>query len=220
MIPWEQLGEAAIPGAAERLSLFRRDREYSLRIGRIELMNSRMHASEEELAQLAIAAKPAARRVLIGGLGMGFTLRAALDLLPEDARVVVAELIPEVVDWNRQHLAELAGRPLEDRRVTDRVADVNEVISAAADTFDLILLDTDNGPEGTVTEDNEQLYSAAGLKRSLASLRPSGILAVWSSFDSPEFTARLKRAGFRVEKRNTRARKGKAGRHVIWLAHR
>ncbi len=222
MIPWEHLGDAAIPGTPDKLSLHRRDGEFSLRLARVELMNSRMHGSEEELASLAIEALPTARNVLVGGLGMGFTLRAALDLLPESARLVVAELIPEVVDWNERFLGDLAGQPLADPRVSVHVADVNDVISRSAETFDLILLDTDNGPEGTVTEDNEQLYSDAGLQRTLASLKPAGILAVWSAFDSPRFTNRLKRAGFRVEKRNTRARKGKskAGRHVIWLAHK
>src|SRR5690625_2694711 len=140
-------------------------------------MNSRMHASEEELANLTVGARPAAREVLVGGLGMGFTLRAALDLLAPEASVVVAELIPEVVSWNRHHLGDLAGRPLDDPRVTVRLADVNTVINEASESFDLILLDTDNGPEGTVTEDNERLYSPAGLRRSLASLRSGGILA-------------------------------------------
>lgn len=220
MIPWEHLGDATIPGTPDKLSLFRRDREYSLRLERVELMNSRMHRSEEELASLAIEAKPAAQDVLVGGLGMGFTLRAALDLLPSTARVVVAELLPEVVDWNRRYLGELAGQPLADPRVNVHTGDVYELISSSVGAFDLILLDTDNGPEGTVTEDNEQLYSHSGLQQALASLKPGGILAIWSAFDSPQFTNRLKRSGFRVEKRNTRARKGKAGRHIIWLAHK
>ena len=220
LIPWEHLGDADIPGSAEKLSLYRRDREYSLRIERTELMNSRMHESEEALARLALQSKPAAGSVLVGGLGMGFTLRAALDLLPATAKVTVAELIPEVVTWNEKYLHDLAGQPLRDARVNVTLADVGAVLADNPAAFDVILLDTDNGPEGTVREDNDQLYSTAGLERILRSLNPGGILAVWSAFDSRQFTERLKRAGFRVEKQSSRARKGKAARHVIWLAHR
>lgn len=218
MIPWEHLGDADIPGSDGQLSLFRRDREYSLRLERVELMNSRMHESEEELARAAIGAHAAPRQVLIGGLGMGFTLRAALDLLSAEARVTVAELVPEVVDWNHRFLADLSGRPLDDSRVKVAVADVAVVMQRAAGSFDLILLDTDNGPEGTSAEANERLYQAAGLNEAVMALRPGGVLAVWSAFPSRAFTERLARAGLQVRQLNARARKGKAGRHVIWLA--
>ncbi len=220
MIPWEHLGDADIPGDGGQLSLFRRDREYSLRLERVELMNSRMHESEEELARAAIDAHEAPRRVLIGGLGMGFTLRAALDLLPLDARVTVAELVPEVVDWNHRFLGDLSGRPLDDGRVQVAVADVAAVMQRSLSTFDLILLDTDNGPEGTSAEANERLYQAAGIAEAAAALRPGGVLAVWSAFPSRAFTDRLARAGLQVRQLNARARKGKAGRHVIWLARK
>lgn len=222
MIPWEHLGDAPIPGMDQKLSLYRRDQEFSLRLERLELMNSRMHGSEEELARLAIEghAGTPAPHVLVGGLGMGFTLRAALDLLPATARVTVAELIPEVVDWNRQYLGALAGEPLSDARVRVQVSDVADLISGALAEFDIILLDTDNGPEGTTAEANEQLYQSEGLNSALRSLKPGGVLAVWSAFPSRAFTDRLTRAGFRVEQLNSRARKAKGARHVIWLAHR
>lgn len=222
MIPWEHLGDARIPGTSDKLSLFRRDQEFSLRLERVELMNSRMHGSEEELARVAIEghAQGSTSHVLVGGLGMGFTLRAALDLLAPTARVTVAELIPEVVDWNTKYLGGLAGAPLTDSRVNVQVTDVADLVAAATGTFDIILLDTDNGPEGTTAEANEWLYQAEGLNALLKSLKPGGVLAVWSAFPSRAFTDRLTRAGFRVEQLNSRARKAKGARHVIWLAHR
>ena len=222
MIPWEHLGDARIPGTSDTLKLFRRDQEFSLRLERTELMNSRMHESEEELARVAIEGwtGTAAPHILVGGLGMGFTLRAALDLLPDDARVTVAELVPEVVDWNRQYLGGLAGSPLSDSRVSVQVTDVADLVAASGAEFDIILLDTDNGPEGTTAEANEQLYQAGGLNSLLKSLKPGGVLAVWSAFPSRAFTDRLTRAGFRVEQLGSRARKAKGARHVIWLAHR
>ena len=193
-----------------------------MRLEHVELMNSRMHESEEELARVAISGHPgtADPHVLVGGLGMGFTLRAALDLLPAAPRVTVAELVPEVVDWNRQHLGALAGEPLLDTRVGVQVTDVADLVAAAEAVFDIILLYTDNGPEGTTAEANEQLYQTAGLNSLLGALRPGGVLAVWSAFPSRAFTDRLTRAGFRVEQLSSRARKAKGARHVIWLAHR
>ncbi len=222
MIPWEHLGDARIPGTAENLRLFRRDREYSLRLERVELMNSRMHHSEEELARVALRDLPedSSPSVLIGGLGMGFTLRAALDLLPAGARVVVAELVPEVVEWNHRYLGALAGMPLEDARVTVRIGDVADILRSAEAEFDFVLLDTDNGPEGTSAEANEWLYEAAGLAAIHRSLTEGGTLGVWSAFSSRAFTERLARTGFRVRQVKARARKGKAASHVIWLASR
>ena len=222
MIPWEHLGDADIPGTGEQLRLFRRDREHSLRLERTELMNSRMHESEEELARVALSGLPAdsSPAVLIGGLGMGFTLRAALDQLPAGARVVVAELVPEVVDWNHRYLGQLAGQPLEDKRVAVRVGDVADSLKASTSEFDFVLLDTDNGPEGTSAEANEWLYDLPGLEAIRNSLKPGGTLGVWSAFSSRAFTERLARSGFRVKQVKARARKGKAARHVIWLASR
>ncbi len=222
MIPWEHLGDARIPGTEDTLRLFRRDGEFSLRLQRVELMNSRMHESEEELARTALPASwsQEARTVLVGGLGMGFTLRAALDRLGPSARLVVAELVPEVIDWNRKYLGPLAGRPLDDPRVEVLQTDVADVLRAARNEFDAILLDTDNGPEGTSAEANEWLYSDAGLQAAWRSLITGGTLSVWSAFPSRAFTERLRHNGFRVEQLNVRARKRKSARHVIWLAHK
>ena len=203
------------------MSLHRRGDEFSLRVAGLELMNSRQHGSEEALAALALAelARPA-QNVLIGGLGMGFTLRAALDALPATARVSVAELVPQVAEWNRGPLAHLAGRPLADGRVKLAVADVADLLARATRAYDAVLLDTDNGPEGTTHEGNERLYSPAGLRAAHGALTPGGVLAVWSAFQSPTFARRLVAAGFAVSEKNVRSRGKKGVRHVVWLARR
>ncbi|MBW7917299.1 MAG: spermidine synthase [Trueperaceae bacterium] len=203
------------------MSLHRRGDEFSLRVAGLELMNSRQHGSEEALAALALAelARPA-QHVLIGGLGMGFTLRAALDALPATARVSVAELVPQVAEWNRGPLAHLAGRPLADGRVKLVVADVADLLARATRAYDAVLLDTDNGPEGTTHEGNERLYSPAGLRAAHGALTPGGVLAVWSAFQSPAFARRLVAAGFAVSEKNVRSRGKKGVRHVVWLARR
>jgi spermidine synthase len=149
---------------------------------------------------------------------MGFTLRAVLDLLPHDARVTVAELVPQVVEWNRSHLGSLAGDPLQDSRVRVIVGDVAASLRAARAAFDVVLLDTDNGPEGTTQEENEWLYGAVGLAAIRGALRPGGVLAVWSVFPSEPFTKRLGQAGFEVEVKYVRSRGKKGNRHVIWVA--
>ncbi len=221
MIPWEKLGEAAVPGSDLVLTLHRRDREFSLRVGGIELMNSRMHGSEEALAELALAGRKFSGRprILIGGLGLGFTVRAALEHLQGDALVTVAELVPAVHAWNREHFGHLAGHPLDDPRVTVREGDVADLIRRPPTRFDVILLDVDNGPEGTTSDENEWLYSAAGTAAVASALSPDGVLAVWSSFPSPAYVQRLKSAGFRVSEHMVRARGKRAGRHFIWLAN-
>ncbi len=228
MIPWKLVGETARPGGAT-LSLWRRDLEgrqpeFALRINEpnhptIELMNSRRHGSEVALADLAVEAlgRPASS-VLVGGLGMGFTLRAALDRVPAEARVTVAELFPEVVEWNREHMSELAGAPLDDRRVRVHVGDVGELFTSGRGRFDMILLDTDNGPEGTSRDENEALYSDAGVERAKSALEPGGVLSVWSAFESQEFTRRLKRAGFEVKVKHPRSHGKRGARHVVWVA--
>ncbi len=230
MIPWKLVAETGRPEGA-KLALWRRDldgrpSEFSLRIlepnrPTNELMNSRQHNSEKLLAVLAIKALGyGVKSVLVGGLGMGYTLRAALDNLPPEARVTVAELFPEVVVWNREYMADLAGRPLDDKRVSVHVGDVAELFGSDKEQYDIILLDTDNGPEGTTADDNEQLYSDAGLANMNATLTPGGILAVWSAFESPAFTKRLQRAGFDATVKRPRAH-GKSGtRHTVWLAKR
>ncbi len=219
MIPWEPLGETVLP-SGERMSLQRRGDEFALRVANVELMNSRQHGSEEALATLAARAHGAPRTVLVGGLGMGFTLRAALDALAGDARVTVAELVPQVVEWNRTVLAHLAGDPLADRRVQVAVTDVAELLKGEPGRYDLILLDTDNGPEGTTQDGNAWLYSTAGLAAARGALAPRGVLAVWSAFESAGFTKRLARAGFTVSEERVRARGSKGARHVVWLARR
>ena len=220
MIPWIQLDSTTIPDGGE-LRLMRRGAELSIMSGSIELMNSRLSGSEVALASLACARlqgrpKP---RVLVGGLGMGFTLRAALAELSRDAVVTVAELVPAVVAWARGPMAQLFEGCLEDPRVTVRQADVAEVIAGARGAFDAILLDVDNGPGGLNRDANDRLYSLGGLAAAKRALRPGGVLAVWSAGRDDGFTRRLRSAGYGAEEIPVRATGGRRGaRHVIWLA--
>jgi spermidine synthase len=221
MIPWSQHGTANIPGGGGQLRLMQRGAEFSIMLGDVELMNSRVSGSEEALATLACRRIKDRRRpdVLIGGLGMGFTLRAALAELHPDARVVVSELIPEVVAWARGPMAEVFGRSLADPRVSIREGDVVPLIRSARLVYDAILLDVDNGPEGLTREANDRLYDAQGLSAARTALRPGGVLAVWSSAPDGSFVRRLRQAGFGVEEVGVRANRGRRGaRHVIWLA--
>ncbi len=223
MIARNLLDAAKIPGGDE-LRLFRRALkgadEYSIMLGRIELMNSRLSGSEEALAQLTCSDfSMAAPRILIGGLGMGFTLRAALSVLPDDARVEVAELIPAVVTWARGVMADLHGDSLDDPRVEILTADVARIIGDASAGYDAILLDVDNGPDGLTHDDNERLYSMAGLRLARAALAPGGVLAIWSSGPDAGFTRRLTKSGFAVDEKTVPARSnGKGAKHTIWLA--
>lgn len=222
MIPWEHLDSSPVPGSDRELCLYRRGEEFSIRVAGCELMNSRMHGSEEALAEYACdrIAGIGAPRILIGGLGMGFTLKAALQVLCADARLVVAELVPGVVAWNRDQLAALAGHPLDDPRVTVRESDVCQVISAEKTSWDAILLDVDNGPNGLTSFSNERLYGLSGLQAAFCALRPGGLLAVWSAAAAPAFTRRLQHTGFTVDEVAVRARGTRGGRHIIWLARR
>ena len=224
MTPWVLLDTARIPGRASgELRLYRRGDEFSIKAGTCELMNSRVHGSEDALAGSGCAhlrgqAQP---RVLIGGLGMGYTLAAALTQLDAAAEIVVAELVPAVVAWNRGPLADLAGRPLDDARVQVCEQDVGLVMRAERNGFDAILLDVDNGPEGLTRQTNDWLYGLEGLAAAYAALRPGGVLAVWSAGPEPAFAQRLRKIGFAVEETRVRAHAGKRGaRHVIWLATR
>jgi spermidine synthase len=223
MIPWELLGHGQVPGNDGALSLFKRDGEFSIRLHGCEIMNSRLHDSEEALADLACAriADRSGPRVLIGGLGMGFTLAAALRRLGEEARVEVAELVPEVVTWNRGVLAHLAGYPLADRRVRVREVDVAHILKEARVAYDAVLLDVDNGPDGLTSKGNDWLYGPRGLATIFAALRPGGVLGVWSAGPDRSFVGRLRRAGFAVDEIRRRARaSGKGSRHTIWMAVR
>jgi spermidine synthase len=223
MIPWEYLDSAPVPGNGGEICLYRRGAEFSIRVGNRELMNSRVHGSEEALADLAyarIAGRPRPR-ILIGGLGMGFTLAAALRRLGADGRVVVAELVPAVVTWNRGPLAAVAGHPLQDPRVSVREVDVAEILRATSQTYDAILLDVDNGPEGLARKDNDWLYARPGLEAAHAALRPGGVLAVWSAAPNQVFAQRLRRVRFIVEEVCVPARSSRQGkRNTIWLARR
>ena len=219
MIPWEHLDTALVPDGGGELRLMRRGAEYSIMAGAIELMNSRLSGSEEALATLVCARVGAAARVLIGGYGMGFTLRAALGALGPQASLAVAELVPKVVDWARGPMAHLSAGCLEDPRVSVVLGDVSAAIAGGAKAYDAILLDVDNGPEGLSRKENDRLYSREGLAAARRALSSGGVLAVWSSGPSEAFTRRLKSAGFEVEVVPVRAGGGKRGaRHVIWLA--
>lgn len=221
MIRWTCLDTATVPDDGGELRLMRRGEEYSIMSGSIELMNSRLSGSEEALATLVSARLQdrSAPRVLIGGYGMGFTLRAALASLGTKAEVTVAELVPAVVAWARGPMAHLTQDCLDDPRVRLVETDVARLIGAAEAAYDAILLDVDNGPEGLSRAANDRLYDRAGLDAARRALRPGGILAVWSSSPSPTFNQRLRKAGYRVEEHRVRARgSGGGGRHMIWLA--
>jgi spermidine synthase len=221
MIPWVQLDSAKMPGGGEDLRLKQRGGEFSIMLGSNELMNSRLSGSEEALARLSCQRISGRKQphMLIGGLGMGFTLRAALAELSDDARITVAELVPSVVAWARGPMSEVFGGSLDDPRVTVRETDVGVLIRAGAALYDAILLDVDNGPEGLSRQANDALYDMAGLSAARAALRPGGVLAVWSSGPDRGFTKRLKQTGFAVEEVKVRARgSGGGARHVIWIA--
>jgi spermidine synthase len=223
MLPWIRLATATAPGG-DRLSLLRRGDEFSIRLqGGNELMNSRLGGSEEALATLAldrVADRPAPR-VLIGGLGMGFTLRAAQAAAPCGARLVVSEIVPDLVAWAGQHMAAVFGDCLADPRVELRTGDIGAVIREAAGAFDAILLDVDNGPDGLTRAENDLLYGEAGLHAARRALTPGGVLAVWSAAPDAAFANRLSRCGFDVSTHLVRAGRTKKGpRHTIWIAVR
>ncbi len=214
------INSAPVPGGGE-LRLFQRGDEYIIALGGNELMSSRMSGSEEALATMSCARlrEPGSAKLLIGGYGMGFTLRAALAVLGPQARVTVAELVPDIIDWARGPMATLAAGCLDDPRVEIVIADVAATIAAPAAAFDAILLDVDNGPDGLTRPDNDRIYSPAGLAKAKAALKPGGVLAIWSAAPDASFTRRLTAAGFAVEQVSVRARSnGKGARHVIWFA--
>jgi spermidine synthase len=211
-----------VPGGGE-LRLMRRGAEFSIRLGTDELMNSRLSATEQALATIGCAKIQTRKQphVLIGGLGMGFTLRAALVVLGAKARIVVAELVPAVVAWARGPMAQLSGDSLNDPRVRVHEGDVGNLIRSARAAYDGILLDVDNGPQGMTRKANDRLYDLKGLRAAHAALRPGGVLAVWSSGPDPKFTARLRKAGFAVVENPVRAKGPQGGaQHFIWTATR
>ncbi len=221
MKPWELLGETRTPDGS-LMALMRRDREHVILANGKPLMSSLMHGSEEALAEMACRQARTRREpwVLVGGLGMGFTLRATLDVLPPDATVIVAELLPAVVEWNRGPLALLAGAPLNDRRVTVLQEDVAEVLRDARGKFDSVLLDVDNGPSAFTESANAGLYTDQGLTHVKTALKPAGVLGIWSAWDDRKFEQRLRYNGFRVEVTRVRARLKKGGpRHTIFIGY-
>ena len=223
MTPWILLDSAPVPGNGGELCLYQRGDEFSIKIkGGGELMNSRVHGSEDALAEQTCArlvdgAKP---RLLIGGLGMGFTLAAALRHVGNQAQVMVAELVPAVVTWNKGPLGECSGHPLNDPRVTVSKVDVARILMTGQQDYDAILLDVDNGPEGLTRKENDWLYSINGLNESYMALRPGGVLAVWSAGPDKDFLQRLRKTGFAVDEVRVRTRGSKGARHYIWFARR
>jgi spermidine synthase len=219
--PQQLIDRSTTPDGKE-LVLYQRDGVYTIRVDGLELMSSRAHGSEEAMARLALAGalRPAAE-VLIGGLGMGYTLRAVLDRVPGAASVTVAELLPVVVRWNRQHLAGLAGSPLDDPRVALVEDDVGSVIAGSTGRFDAVLLDVDNGPAALTVRGNERLYRAGGLAAAHRCLRPGGVLAVWSAGPDAAFERALRRAGFEARAERVSARDNRRGpHHTVFVATR
>ena len=222
MKPWERLGEYDTPDGT-RLSLMKHDRDLVILANGKMLMSSRMHGSEEELARLACThlATATAPRVLVGGLGLGYTLRATLDLLPTGAAVVVAELVPGVVEWHRGPLGPLANHPLDDPRVIVTLGDVAVTMQNNAEGFDAILLDVDNGPDAFTATGNADLYANGGVAAAHAALRPDGVLAVWSAWEDRKFEQRLRWAGFAGTVHRMRARLKRGGpRHTIFIGRK
>lgn len=224
MDAWLVIDSTIIPGSDTGLILLRLNDDFAIRISGVpgDLMNSRRHHSEDALAELGcdhLRSNPSAR-ILVGGLGMGFTLAAALKIVGESAEVVVAELVPAVVEWNRGPLGQCAGRPLADSRSRVHLGDVAELIQQPSTPFDAILLDIDNGPAAMTHADNAWLYSRAGLQSIHARLRPGGIVTIWSAGTDHRFAKRLETAGFSVQLRTVRARPGKGSRHTIFVARK
>ena len=223
MIPWCLLDTASVPGGEGSLRLMQRGREFSIRLDHYELMNSRLSGSEEALAALACERIKSRKepRVLIGGLGMGFTLRAALASLGPDASVIVAELVPAVIKWAGGPMIDIFGSSLADPRASIREADVGELIRSGPSNFDAILLDVDNGPDGLTRKANDALYDDPGLRAAHRALRPAGVLTIWSAKPDPKFTLRLRKTNFDVDVLKVPAGGSRGGRkHIIWIATR
>ena len=220
MKPWITVGEALSPDGT-RLELVEHDGEYIIRADDLPLMSTRMHFSEVELARLVCNKLRSGAKVMIGGLGLGYTLRSALDLLPKDGTAVQVELVPDVVEWNKGPLAPFADHPLDDKRSELVQGDVSKVLREARNEYDSIMLDVDNGPTALVNERNSWLYTDTGLQAIRSALKNGGRVAIWSAADEPRFVSRMKRNGFRAEKHQIQAHKGKGGiRHVIFTGRK
>jgi len=222
MIPSTLLGTAIIPNNGGELMLTQREDDFSIHLKGVrgELMNSRMHSSELALAELGCAHIQGMEntKVLVGGMGMGFTLAAALKATSQSSQVVVAELVPEVIEWNKGPLGECAGRPLDDDRVQVHMDDVAKLFIMRQATYNAVLLDVDNGPEGFTQAGNNDLYSIESLQAIRDTLHPGGVLAIWSAWHDQKFIQQLKKAGYKVKDKTVRAHKGKGSRHTIYLA--
>lgn len=221
MTPWELLARVKAPGSGEEFTLHRHGDEYLIKVDGSLLMSNRTHASEESLAEIGCARLAGVRRprVLIGGLGMGYTLAAALARLGPEARLDVAELLPAVIEWNRGLVAHLAGKPLEDPRVSLLQADVADILRCSRGAYDVILQDVDNGPQGLTLRSNGWLYSKAGLAAAAAALRPKGLLALWSDKPDRSFLKLLRKAGFDAAEVPVRGRdRHRGAHHVVWTA--
>ena len=224
MDPWTQIDSAPVPGSDAELTLLQSNEDFAIRISDVQgdLMNSRMYHSEEVLAELGCKRLGTIdnARVLVGGLGMGFTLAAALRIVPASAEVIVAELVPKVVEWNQGPLGQCAGRPIDDDRARIHQGDVVAFLKQAKKKFDAILLDVDNGPEAMTASANGWLYTRGGLKTMYEKLRPEGIVAIWSVRADHVFTGKLKKTGFKVQAHTVRARPGKGSRHTVFVAQK
>jgi spermidine synthase len=220
MKPWKTL-DTAPAGDGKQLVLQERDGTFVIRVGGVELMSSARHGSEDDLARAGLSGLSAPRpRVLVGGLGMGYTLKAALELVPADSTVLVAEISEAVVRWNRGPLAGLAGAPLEDPRVVVEVIDIGKLLAKSSPRYHAILLDVDNGPSALSRKGNQQLYGAAGLKAFHQALAPGGRLVVWSAGPDARFADRLRAAGFHASERQVAATKRASTRHTLFIATR
>lgn len=222
MIQRELLDTAQVPGG-EELRLYRHDRDHMIVLGHNELMSTRKWGSEEALATMAFDRISSLKQphMLIGGYGMGFTLRAALKVLPPDGRITVVELVPQIIEWARGPMAELTAGGLDDSRVQLILSDVAPFIAGAHADYDAILLDVDNGPDGLVRADNDQLYTTSGLRAAKRALTPDGVLAIWSAGPDPAFTRRLEKCDLVVDEVKVASRSnGKGPKHVIWFARK
>jgi spermidine synthase len=217
MLEWVTVERARMADGTEFV-LGRHGDGWVIRVGARVLMSNRMHGSEEALAEVALARVEHPRAVLVGGLGLGYTARAVLDAVSEEAEVTVLELVPELVDWNRRHLGALADHPLADRRCRVVVGDVYDTVRTSPAVFDVIVLDVDNGPQGLTQAKNQRLYSEVGVRTCLAALKPKGVLAVWSAGPNAGYRRKLEKHATHVEVLSVAARPGSRTRHVVFVA--